>query len=135
MSDKVVTIPILPELPVGAVFQFRDKKTRYRVVEVNFDNVVNLGYSVCDDCAFHLVTWASVPMEQACARFERTARLEDVERFARGVHRVYRDDLATLFGACVGNGLEYLELCFACFLMAPAEVEPHFANEPNIFGN
>ena len=52
MSDKVVTVPILPELPVGAVFQFRDKKTRYRVVEVNFDNVVNLGYSVCDDCAF-----------------------------------------------------------------------------------
>lgn len=52
MSDKVVTVPILPELPVGAVFQFQGKKTRYRVVEVSFDKVVGQGYSVCDDCAF-----------------------------------------------------------------------------------
>ena len=52
MSDKVVLVPILPELPVGAVFQFQGKKTRYRVVEVDFDRYVNQGYSVCDDCAF-----------------------------------------------------------------------------------
>lgn len=52
MTDKVVTVPILPELPVGAVFQFQGKKTRYRVVEVSFDKVVGQGYSVCDDCAF-----------------------------------------------------------------------------------
>lgn len=52
MSGNVVTIPILPELPVGAVFQFQGKKTRYRVVEVDADKVINHGYSVCDDCAF-----------------------------------------------------------------------------------
>lgn len=52
MSDKVVTVPILPELPVGAVFQFQGEKTRYRVVEVSFDKVVGQGYSVCDDCEF-----------------------------------------------------------------------------------
>ena len=52
MSDKVVTVPIVPELPVGAVFQFCGKKTRYRVVEVDFDKYVNQGCSVCDGCAF-----------------------------------------------------------------------------------
>lgn len=55
MTDKVVTVPVLPELPVGAVFQFQGKKTRYRVVEVDYDKVVNHGYSVCDDCAFQCV--------------------------------------------------------------------------------
>lgn len=52
MNDKIVILPIVPELPVGAVFQFQGKKTRYRVVEVDADKVINHGYSVCDDCAF-----------------------------------------------------------------------------------
>ena len=55
MSDKVVTVPILPELPVGAVFQFHGQKTRYRVVEVDADKVINNGWSVCDGCAFQCV--------------------------------------------------------------------------------
>ena len=58
MSDKVVTIPILPELPVGTVFRFQGKKTRYRVVEVDSDKVINHGYSVCDDCAFQPEAWS-----------------------------------------------------------------------------
>ena len=55
MSDKVVTVPVLPELPVGAVFQFQDRSTRYRVVEVDADKVINNGWSVCDGCAFQCV--------------------------------------------------------------------------------
>ena len=58
MSDKVVTIPILPELPVGTVFRFQGKKTRYRVVEVDADKVINHGYSVCDNCAFQPEEWS-----------------------------------------------------------------------------
>lgn len=55
MAEQVVTVPILSELPVGAVFKFQGKETWYRVVEVDRDKVINNGWSVCDGCAFQPV--------------------------------------------------------------------------------
>lgn len=51
MSDKITTIKILPELPVGAEFKFNGSKERYKVVEVDPYSVFG-GCSVCDMCAF-----------------------------------------------------------------------------------
>ena len=65
MSDKIPTLPILPELPVGAVFKFKGSKERYRVVEVNAALVLRGGMSVCSFCAF----FKAHPKDPRCNSF------------------------------------------------------------------
>jgi len=49
MSNKTITIKILPELPVGAIFKFEGKREKYKVVEVPELKVLT-GDSRCDGC-------------------------------------------------------------------------------------
>ena len=62
--DKIITLPILPELPVGAEFKIKGSKERFKVVEVDEYGVLYKGWSVCEGCAL----WA-VKKDPRCHSF------------------------------------------------------------------